>query len=349
MSAISQKRAAFQVLEFLKESLPSLKQDDQEGIEVASQCIAEAFGVDLDKPEDQRAYSIAPQTLSSLLDQHVASNSSESAATASSASSVPQGPSPEDKAAAEQAKSKGNQLMAQKDYQGAIKAYGDAIEKDGSNAVYWSNRAAAYSQIADHKSAISDARRALEIDPSFSKAYSRLGHALFSNGEYAEAVEAYETGLELDPNNATMKSSLATARSRAPAAAPDTSNSSVSRGSSPAGAAAGGAGSNPLAGFPGMSGGGMPDFASMMNNPAIMQMAQQMMQGGNMERIMNNPAMQRMMESVQGGGGMPDMGALMADPEMRRLASQMGSMFGGGAGGAGGAGGRGGNNDNMYS
>jgi hypothetical protein len=36
MSAISQKRAAFQVLQFLKESLPSLKQDDQEGIEVAS-------------------------------------------------------------------------------------------------------------------------------------------------------------------------------------------------------------------------------------------------------------------------------------------------------------------------
>lgn len=39
---------------------------------VPGQCIAEAFGVDLDKADDQRAYSIAPQTLSSLLDQHAA-------------------------------------------------------------------------------------------------------------------------------------------------------------------------------------------------------------------------------------------------------------------------------------
>lgn len=30
--------------------------------------------------------------------------------------------------------------MAKKDYDGAIKAYGDAIKLDGGNAVYWSNR-----------------------------------------------------------------------------------------------------------------------------------------------------------------------------------------------------------------
>lgn len=30
--------------------------------------------------------------------------------------------------------------MAAKDFDGAIKAYGDAIDIDGQNAVYWSNR-----------------------------------------------------------------------------------------------------------------------------------------------------------------------------------------------------------------
>jgi hypothetical protein len=30
--------------------------------------------------------------------------------------------------------------MAKKDYQGAIEAYGTAIEKDPTNAVFWSNR-----------------------------------------------------------------------------------------------------------------------------------------------------------------------------------------------------------------
>ena len=61
-------------------------------------------------------------------------------------------------------------------------------------------RAAAHSQVQDHSSAIADAKSAIEIDSNFSKAYSRLGHALFSSGEYAEAVTAYEQGLEIDPS-----------------------------------------------------------------------------------------------------------------------------------------------------
>jgi hypothetical protein len=41
-------------------------------------------------------------------------------------------------------------------------------------------------------------------------------------------------------------------------------------------------------------GGGMPDLASLMNNPAMMQMAQQMMANGGMERLMSNPAVANM-------------------------------------------------------
>lgn len=69
-----------------------------------------------------------------------------------------------------------------------------------------------------------------------------------------------------------MKSSLATARSRAPGASSTTADDSASV--SPragAGAGAGGAGAGGIPGFPGM-GGGMPDLAGMMNNPAIMNM-----------------------------------------------------------------------------
>lgn len=33
-----------------------------------------------------------------------------------------------------------------------------------------------------------------------STASSRLGHALYCSGRYAEAAEAYETGLKHDPN-----------------------------------------------------------------------------------------------------------------------------------------------------
>lgn len=46
-----------------------------------------------------------------------------------------------------------------------------------------------------------------------------------------------------------------------------------------------------LLGGMGGGGGGMPDLASMMSNPAVMQMAQNMMANGGMERLMQNPAM----------------------------------------------------------
>ena len=47
-------------------------------------------------------------------------------------------------------------------------------------------------------------------------------------------------------------------------------------------------------GMGGGAGGGMPDMASMMNNPAVMQMAQQMMANGGLDGLMSNPAVQNM-------------------------------------------------------
>ncbi|KAM0786355.1 hypothetical protein ACM66B_001826 [Microbotryomycetes sp. NB124-2] len=337
MSAHSQKRVAFQLLQFLKQSIEdgSIKSDDVEGIEVASQCISEAFGVDLDSSADQQAFKL-DESLTTVMDKHA--QQQQSSASSSKPTKAPA--TAEQKAQAEKAKARGNQLMASKDYEGAIKAYAEAIESDDKNPVYWSNRAAAHSQLQNHSSAISDARQALVIDPKFSKAYSRLGHALFSSGEYQEAVEAYEKGLELDPSNATMKSSLATAKGRLPkpeASASDDAGSAPvsSRGAPGAGAGAGG--------FPGLPGG--MDLASLMNNPAIMQMAQQMMSNGGLEQLMNNPMLRNMMNGAGGAGGMPSLEQMMADPEMRRMAEQFGRSMGGGAG-------RGGNNnngDNMFS
>ena len=76
-----------------------------------------------------------------------------------------------------------------------------------------------------------------------------------------------------------MKASLATAKSRAaePEADEDAAGAVSPAGNSRSPPPA--PGGNPFAGLGGMEGGGgMPDLASMMNNPAMMQMAQQMMQ-----------------------------------------------------------------------
>lgn len=102
-------------------------------------------------------------------------SASTSAASTSSASAKPSAPSVADKTAAEKFKQTGNQQMSNKQYDAAIESYTKAIELDSTNPVYYSNRAAAYSSKQDHLGAVADAEKAIEIDPSFSKAYHRLG------------------------------------------------------------------------------------------------------------------------------------------------------------------------------
>ena len=83
----------------------------------------------------------------------------------------------------------------------------------------------------------------------------------------------------------------------------------------------------------------MPDIASLLQNPMMMQMAQQMMANGGMERMMQNPAVANMvsastlclfvrgilirpfaqMNRVQNGGQMPSMAEIMADPNLREM------------------------------
>jgi small glutamine-rich tetratricopeptide repeat-containing protein alpha len=65
--------------------------------------------------------------------------------------------------------------MTAKRYGDAIDAYTRAIARDPTNAVFHSNRAAAHISLGDHAAAVTDAERALELDPAFIRAYSRLG------------------------------------------------------------------------------------------------------------------------------------------------------------------------------
>ncbi|KAG0239725.1 hypothetical protein BGW41_007525 [Actinomortierella wolfii] len=334
MADEKQKRLVFSILEFLQTSISNgtIKQDDHEGIEVAIQCIGEAFGVDIHDEAQAKELSIKPATLTSIFDvflntqkkvgaaKAAASSSSSTPAATTTAAPAVKEPTEEEKANAEQLKIAGNRKVNEKDYAEAIRLYGEAIVLNPKNAVYYANRAAAYSQMGDHEHAISDSLKAAEVDPKYSKAYSRLGHAYFSVGKYKEAVEAYEKGLELEPNNATMKSSLATARSKAR----DNDVAPANR-SSPS---AGGAGGFPdLAGLGGA--GGMPDLASLMNNPALMNMAQQMMQSGAFNQLLSNPAMQQMAQRMMQTGERPNIEEMMRDPTIAEAARGFMNNMGG--------------------
>lgn len=70
--------------------------------------------------------------------------------------------------------------MSSKQFDEAIDSYTKAIELDSTSPVYYSNRAAAYSSKSDHLSAVSDAEKAIEVNPSFVKAYHRLGSVIIA-------------------------------------------------------------------------------------------------------------------------------------------------------------------------
>ncbi|CAH2070602.1 unnamed protein product [Thlaspi arvense] len=90
---------------------------------------------------------------------------------------------------AETLKCQGNKAMQSQLYLDAVEHYSFAIALSDKNAVFYCNRAAAYTQINRCSEAIKDCLKSIEIDPNYSKAYSRLGLAYYAQGKYVDAIE----------------------------------------------------------------------------------------------------------------------------------------------------------------
>lgn len=251
-----------------------------------------------------------------------------------------QEPSADDISKAEQFKSLGNQAMSKKNYELAINHYTSALELNPDAKVYLSNRAAAYSSVGNHDAAIIDANRATNIDPSYGKAWSRLGHAYFGKGDLAGAKRAYESGIKVDPTSEIMKRGLETSSKKL-----EEQGGAATRSAAPAaGAGAGtGAGGMPdlsaLAGMFGGGGGGMPDMSAITSNPAFMSMAQNLMSSGALDGLLQNPRMAELAQRFQSGDAPPSMDDLMSDPDVRNAAESFGRQFGAGGGSNGNTGG----------
>jgi small glutamine-rich tetratricopeptide repeat-containing protein alpha len=223
---------------------------------------------------------------------------------------------------AEEKKAAGNAAIAKKNYEEAVALYSEALalSATGPNShIYYSNRAAAYCHLNNYQQAASDCERSVALNSTYVKAYSRLGLARFFLNQYQESIAAYDRAVELEPSNKSHTDALKQAKQKL-----EEQNKRVAASSAPSPGAGGMPDLASLAGLMGGAGGG--GLASMLQNPQMMQMAQQMMQNPQM--------MQQAMAMLGGagggtGGGMPDMSALA-------------SMFGGAGGGASGSGGSGG-------
>ncbi|XP_038596214.1 small glutamine-rich tetratricopeptide repeat-containing protein alpha [Tachyglossus aculeatus] len=275
------KHLAYSIIQFLHDQLQNggLSPDAQESLEVAIQCLETAFGVTVENKE-----LAMTQTLPEIF---AAAAGKELPYVPLNSQSSP--PSDEDTAEAERLKTEGNEQMKVENFEAAVSFYAKAIELNPANAVYFCNRAAAYSKLGNYAGAVRDCERAISIDPNYSKAYGRMGLALSSLNKHTEAVVYYKKALELDPDNETYKSNLKIAEQK-------------------------------MKEIPSPTGGtGGFDLAGLLNNPGFMSMA---------SNLMNNPQVQQLMSGMISGGHNP-MGAAGANASPNDLASliQAGQQF----------------------
>lgn len=308
------QRLALAICDFLTKSTTdgTLAAEDAESIEVAVNCIADTFKVD-------PSASAPPTPLLQIFTAHEASSPPTSTPSAGA-------PTDEQRKEAEGLKSRGNAAMAAKDYAKAIDLYTQALALHPGNVVFLSNRAAAHSAAKDHESARADAEAAVAADPTYTKAWSRLGLARFALGDAKGSMEAYQKGIEYEGNGGSeaMKKGFETAKRRVEEEG-EGSVSPQARGSPGAGAG-GGSGMPDLGNLASMFGGGGGgggggfDFASIMSNPMFQNMAQSLMNNPEMmQNLMNNPRLREMANQVSSGGGMPDLSAMMSDPNIAEL------------------------------
>jgi len=124
---------------------------------------------------------------------------------------------------AEDHKNKGNSALQSNQVSQAIEHYTAAINLDGTNVVYFSNRSAAYLKKNDAVNALADAESCIGLDPNFSKGYSRKGAALHAAKRYNDSIAAFQEGLSKFPSDAGLLNGLASVQkdqksSSAPAA-----------------------------------------------------------------------------------------------------------------------------------
>lgn len=111
----------------------------------------------------------------------------------------------------EQFKTKGNDAFKVKNYREAIIAYTQAIDIDprseAASALY-SNRAASYSALNQHKEALADAEACIALRPDWLKGHYRKAVALEALGKLDDALAAFDDALRTEPNNADVQERL---------------------------------------------------------------------------------------------------------------------------------------------
>jgi len=102
----------------------------------------------------------------------------------------------------------GNKAFSEKQYSRSIDYFSKAIEQDPNNHVLYSNRSASHAAMREYEKALEDAERVVTLKPDWPRGYGRKGAALMGLGDFDEAINTYKQGLDIDPENASLKRGL---------------------------------------------------------------------------------------------------------------------------------------------
>ena len=96
---------------------------------------------------------------------------------------------------------RGNRAYDNRQFEDAIAAYTKAIELDSTFTIAYSNRGASYGQMGEYEKEIADCEKAIEISPDYANAYNNRGFAYNRLNQKEKAFRDYTTAIELNPNS----------------------------------------------------------------------------------------------------------------------------------------------------
>ncbi|KAF4131956.1 Tetratricopeptide repeat [Phytophthora infestans] len=98
-------------------------------------------------------------------------------------------------------KQKGNDCFKANELEVALLHYTRSMAYDDTDAILYANRALVYLKTKNFAAAEDDCARAILLDPTYMKGWSRRGMTRYRRGKYAESVQDFEEALRLDPDN----------------------------------------------------------------------------------------------------------------------------------------------------
>lgn len=109
---------------------------------------------------------------------------------------------------------RGREYQAQQDYDAAVAAYLEALQRDHALGDAHNALGVTYAQQGRYDEAIAELKQAIELKPGYAYIHNNLGYTLLLQGANREAVSALEIAVQLDPDNEKAAFNLRIAHER---------------------------------------------------------------------------------------------------------------------------------------